>query len=128
MLFLKKKNSEDTSNDRENNVFVCLPTRTAFVGNMKTERSVRIECEFKGDIVTSKRIVVTEKAKVEGNIKCESALISGEIKGDIVAYDSLVLSKPAHIRGNILTRKIHVEQGVFVEGLYKIMEDSKKSY
>ena len=125
MLFLKKKNSDNISKDRESDTFVCLPTRTTFVGNLETARPVRIECEFKGDIVTSRRIVLTNSAKVEGNITCESALISGEVKGDIVAHDNLVLNKPAHIRGNILTRKIHIEQGVFVEGMYKIIEDNK---
>lgn len=125
MFFSKKKNSDNISKGHENDVFVCLPTRTIFVGSLETERPVRVECEFKGDIVTSRRIVVTDKAKVEGNIECESALISGEVKGDIVAHDNLVLNKPAHIRGNILTRKIHIEQGVFVEGMYKIMEDNE---
>lgn len=123
MIFSKKKNSDNISKDHENDAFVCLPTRTIFVGNLETERPVRIECDFKGDIVTARRIVVTETAKIEGNIKCESALISGEVKGDIVAYDNLVLNKPAHIRGNIQTREIHIEQGVFVEGMYKIIED-----
>lgn len=125
MFFLKKKNSGNISKDHENDVFVCLPTKTCFVGNLDTERPVRIECEFKGDIVTSKRLVITEKAKVEGNIKCGSALISGDVRGDIVAHDSLVLNKPAHICGNILTRKIHIEPGVFVEGRYKMIEDNE---
>lgn len=119
-----KKNLDKISKKLENDIFVCLPTKTSFVGDLETERAVRIECDFKGDIVTARRLVVTETAKVEGNIKCESALILGEVKGDIVAKESLVLNKPAHIRGNILTKKIHSEPGVFVEGMYKIMEDN----
>ena len=67
--------------------------------------------------------VVSKDARIEGNIKCSSALISGNVKGNIVALEILTLKMPAHIKGNILTKKIYIEPGVIIDGMYKIMEE-----
>lgn len=127
MFFGKKKRLiKNDSDDTQDNVFVCLPSKTLLVGNLKTDRSIRLECDFKGDIVTAGRVVVASEARIEGNIKCASAFISGQVRGNIFALESLTLKKPAHIKGNILTREIYIEPGVIVDGVYKIMEDKKE--
>ncbi len=119
----KKRQEEETATALEQAAFVNLPTKTFFVGNMKTDRSIRLDGDFKGDIITTGRIVIAKEARVEGNIKCASALILGQVRGNIVALESLTLKIPAHIKGNILTRKIYIESGVVIDGVYKIMEE-----
>lgn len=124
-MIFKKNNliKNQLADSQQNNVFVSFPTKTVFVGNLKSERPIRLECDFKGDIVTTERVVIAKEARIEGNIKCASALISGQVKGNIFALESLSLKTPAHIRGNILTREIDIEPGVIVDGIYKIMDD-----
>ncbi|WP_303182022.1 polymer-forming cytoskeletal protein [uncultured Butyricimonas sp.] len=122
MFFSKKKKGDEIDGTDELGAFINLPTKTVVAGNIQTERPVRVECAYKGDIVTTGRVVVSKDARIEGNIKCASALISGNVKGNIVALENLALKIPAHIKGNILTKKIYIEPGVIIDGMYKIME------
>ena len=95
MFFIKKKKGNEIDGTEELGAFINLPTKTVVAGNIQTERSVRIECAYKGDIVTTGRVVVSKDARIEGNIKCSSALISGNVKGNIVALEILTLKMPA---------------------------------
>ena len=108
MFFIKKKKGNEIDGTEELGAFINLPTKTVVAGNIQTERSVRIECAYKGDIVTTGRVVVSKDARIEGNI---------------VALEILTLKMPAHIKGNILTKKIYIEPGVIIDGMYKIMEE-----
>ncbi len=126
MFFRKKKKEEKKPKEEiQSEVFIHLSSKTVFTGNLQTERSIRIDCHFKGDIITTERIVLSSEAKVEGNIKCKYALITGQVKGNIVALETMILKAPAHIKGNILTKNIHIEAGVVIDGIYKIIEEPK---
>ena len=127
-FFGKKKEGpkDDPCDSSGVDVFVNLPTKTAIQGNIQTQRSLRVECDLKGDVTTAARLVVAKGAQVEGNIKCTSALIAGYVRGNIVAMESLTLKVPAHIKGNILTRNIYIEPGVVMDGVYKIIKGNDK--
>ena len=126
MFFKKLKEVRFFGEKEHEDTFINLPTKTFVVGELRTERSVRVDCDFKGNIVTTGRVVVSGEARIEGNIKCSSALIFGRLKGNIVALETLTLKVPAHIKGNILTKYIYIEPGVIIDGVYKIMEESKE--
>lgn len=126
MFFKKLKEARFFEEKEREDTFINLPTKTFVVGELRTERPVRVDCDFKGNIITTGRVVVSGEARIEGNIKCASALIAGRLKGNIVALDTLTLKVPAHIKGNILTKYIYIEPGVIIDGVYKIMEESKE--
>lgn len=127
MFFRKKKKVRYESDEEvQVDVFINLPTKTTITGDLRAERAVRVDCDFKGNIVTTERVVISREGRVEGNVKCSSALISGRVRGNIVALEALTLQVPAHIKGNILTKNIYIEPGVVIDGVYKIIED--KSY
>lgn len=60
MFFSKKKKENEIDGAEELCAFINLPTKTVFVGNMQSERSVRLECTYKGDVVTTGRVVVSK--------------------------------------------------------------------
>lgn len=124
-MFFRKKKKVRYESDEEVQVdaFINLPTKTTITGDLRAERAVRVDCDFKGNIVTTERVVISREGRVEGNVKCSSALISGKVRGNIVALEALTLQVPAHIKGNILTKNIYIEPGVVIDGVYKIIED-----
>ena len=124
-MFFRKRKKDRNESDEEVQVdaFINLPTKTTITGDLRAERAVRIECDFKGNVITPERVVISKEGQVEGNVKCSSALISGRVKGNIVALESLTLKVPAHIKGNILTKNIYIEPGVVIDGVYKIIEE-----
>lgn len=124
-MFFRKRKKDRNESDEEVQVdaFINLPTKTTITGDLRAERAVRIDCDFKGNVITTERVVISKEGQVEGNVKCSSALISGRVKGNIVALESLTLKVPAHIKGNILTKNIYIEPGVVIDGVYKIIEE-----
>lgn len=120
---MKKKERDKSDDEVQVDAFINLPTRTTITGDLRAERAVRVACDFKGNIVTTERVVISKEGHVEGNVKCSSALISGRVRGNVVALEALTLQVPAHIKGNILTKNIYIEPGVVIDGVYKIIED-----
>ncbi|MEI3420379.1 MAG: polymer-forming cytoskeletal protein [Butyricimonas faecihominis] len=71
-------------------------------------------------MVTTERVVISREGRVEGNVKCSSALISGRVRGNIVALEALTLQVPAHIKGNILTKNIISSRGLLLMVFIKL--------
>ena len=124
-MFFRKRKKDRNESDEEVQVdaFINLPTKTTITGDLRAESAVRIDCDFKGIVISTERVVISKEGQIEGNVKCSSALISGRVKGNIVALESLTLKVPAHIKGNILTKNIYIEPGVVIDGVYKIIEE-----
>ena len=106
-MFFRKRKKDRNESDEEVQVdaFINLPTKTTITGDLRAERAVRIDCDFKGNVITTERVVISKEGQIEGNVKCSSALISGRVKG------------------NILTKNIFIEPGVVIDGVYKIIEE-----
>lgn len=102
----------------------CLSEGSVLVGDFMTGSNIRVECDVKGKIVTSGRLVISERAHIDGNVKCGSALVLGLVKGNIVSSGVVSLKLPAKVQGNILAADIHIEKGVVVSGMYKIARSS----
>ena len=101
---------------------VSLVRGTTLCGDIMTENNIRVECDVKGKILTSGRIVVSERARVDGNIQCGSALVLGLVKGNIVSSGEVTLRMPAKVLGNILAAIVDVEKGVVISGMCRIKE------
>lgn len=121
-MFFSKKEKKGTPVEGIINSLVSLPCGTMVAGDIQTKCNIRIEGDVKGKIMTSGRLVISDSGRVDGNIKCSSALISGYVKGNIVSEGLVVLKVPAKIMGNILATDINIEPGVVVNGLYRIIE------
>ena len=131
MLFRKKKKKENDQNDtfRQDAIttLLNLPHGTVIVGDIQTEGNVRVECDIRGKILAGGRVVLSEKARMEGHIKCTSALIMGQINGNIIATGEVRLNIPAKVRGNIMAGDIYMEKGVVIDGKYKIVNNNSET-
>ena len=112
----KKERGEDAPQ------VVSLVKGTTLYGDIMTENNIRVECDVKGKILTSGRIVVSDQARVDGNIQCGSALVMGLVKGNIVSSGEVALKMPAKVSGNILASVVDVEKGVVITGICRIKE------
>ena len=106
---------------------VSLIKGTTLYGDIMTENNIRVECDVKGRILTSGRIVVSDQARVDGNIQCGSALVMGLVKGNIVSSGEVSLKMPAKVLGNILASNIDIEKGVVISGMYKILDTKNET-
>ena len=89
---------------------------TQITGDINSAGDVRIDGTLTGDIKLSGRLVVGPNGKIEGNVICQNADISGEIKGTVQVAEMLALKTTAKISGDIITNKLSIEPGAVYTG------------
>ena len=89
---------------------------THITGDINSNGDVRIDGILKGNITTAGKLVVGTSGKIEGNIQCQNADVSGEIQGKITISEMLSLKSSAKILGDIITGKIAIEPNASFTG------------
>jgi len=69
-----------------------------------------------GTINSKGKVVLGESGRIEGEVICQNANISGEIKGKIIVKELLALQATARIHGDIETSKLSIEPGANFTG------------
>jgi cytoskeletal protein CcmA (bactofilin family) len=107
-----------------------LPTETPSVniigngtdikGDIKSNGDLRIDGFIKGTIKASGKVVVGSTGRVEGEINCQNADISGDVKAHIKVSELLSLKANAIVSGDIHTNKLAIEPGAVFTGACKM--------
>lgn len=89
---------------------------TEILGDIISNGDIRIDGNLKGTIRSSGKVVVGSTGKVEGEIICQNADISGEVKAHLKVNELLSLKASALVTGDILTNKLAIEPGAVFTG------------
>ena len=84
------------------------------IGDLKTAGAIQVDGVIRGDVRANK-LVVSEKAQIEGEIIAEFADVSGRVTGQIRAKD-VTLSRSAKVTGDILHETLEVQPGAYLDG------------
>ncbi len=84
------------------------------VGDLVSTGEIQVDGIVEGDI-HSDVLVVGESAQVNGEIVADSVRVHGKVTGQIRAR-SVSLAKTAHVVGDVLHEALAIEQGAFLEG------------
>jgi cytoskeletal protein CcmA (bactofilin family) len=93
---------------------------TDIKGNIKSNGDLRIDGFIKGTIQATGKVVVGTTGRVDGEIICQNADISGEVKAHIKVTELLSLKANAVVSGDILTNKLAIEPGAVFTGACKM--------
>lgn len=85
-------------------------------GSVHVNGFVRIDGDIDGDVDTDGAIIISEKAKIHGNLTAKSAIIGGIVLGDISAKEGVKLLSSSAVIGNIITKKVQMEEDVIFHG------------
>lgn len=107
---INKNNSTDSASIN------LIGNGTNIVGDIKSNGDVRIDGILTGNISINGKLVVGSTGKIEGNILCQNADISGEINGKINVSELLILKASAKLLGDIITGKISIEPSATFTG------------
>lgn len=100
----------------ESGAINLIGSGTTINGDIQSSGDVRIDGTLTGNITLSGRLVIGPNGKIEGNVICQNADISGEIKGKVQIAEMLSLKATAKILGDIATGKISIEPGAVFTG------------
>jgi cytoskeletal protein CcmA (bactofilin family) len=86
-----------------------------FEGKMSFAGAVRMDCRFKGEILSGGTLIVGESAVIESDVRVSHMIISGEVRGNIEA-DRVEIRAPGKVIGNIRSPVLVIEEGVIFDG------------
>jgi cytoskeletal protein CcmA (bactofilin family) len=88
---------------------------TEFEGKLSFTGAVRMDCRFKGEILSGGTLIVGESAVIESDVRVSHMVISGEVRGNIEA-DRVEIRAPGKVIGNIRSPVLVIEEGVIFDG------------
>lgn len=94
---------------------------TRFEGKLHFVGAVRIDGEFRGEVLSEDVLVIGDGADVEGSIRVGALIVrGGRVKADVRARRSIELHVPARVEGSLHAPEIQLEKGVQFEGTCKM--------
>ena len=93
---------------------------TTLTGNIVFTGGLRIDGTVIGNVHASNgeasTLVISEQAKVAGEIRVSHLVVNGEVEGPVHATDYLELQSKARIKGDISYQRLEIHVGATVEG------------
>ena len=93
------------------------------VGDVTFSGGLRIDGSVKGRVIgrvsdaqAPALLVLSERGRIEGGVRCGNAVIDGAIVGDLNVEESLDLQSNARIDGTIRYRELRMDVGAKVQG------------
>ena len=110
----------------------CLiGTGTTVTGNVSFTGGLRVDGVVQGNVSTANgedgTLVVSEQARVDGEIKVSHVVVNGTVNGAITANDFLELQPKAKVVGDIEYRVLEMHLGAVVQGRLKQAEPGTAS-
>ncbi len=84
---------------------------TIVEGIVKSESDIRVDGTIKGSLTCNAKVIVGPAGFIEGDIKCENAVVEGRITGNIQVAELLYVRETAEISGDVKTNKLTVQSG-----------------
>jgi cytoskeletal protein CcmA (bactofilin family) len=100
-----------------------ISAATTVKGDITSTGDFRIDGSLIGSLSSKGKIIIGTTGKVEGEITCQNADISGEVKANLVVAELMSLKATAKLTGDIHTGKLAIEAGASFSGTCN-MEDA----
>jgi len=117
---MTKKNSKSLLEAVE----TLIGENASFTGNLSTDKPVRIDGKFKGN-VDALGVIIGEKALIEGDISAQAVEVNGTVKGNITASENIDLLPTAKVSGDIKTNILSIAEGAFFEGTSSMLAQTE---
>ncbi|MDL2315376.1 polymer-forming cytoskeletal protein [Bacteroidales bacterium OttesenSCG-928-C19] len=102
--------------DTSINSINILVSNTQVKGEIISDGDFRMDGTLIGNISIKGKLVVGSTGKIEGNIICQNADVSGIIVGNIIVEDLLIINASAEVDGDVALGKLSIEPGAKFSG------------
>lgn len=82
---------------------ILIPSNSYVEGYLKSLKSIRIECNFNGTILSQKKVIIESKSVVTGDIICDHLILTGTIKGNVFCTGRVEMNPESKMIGKIYT-------------------------
>jgi len=93
---------------------------TTVEGDVVFTGGLRIDGTINGRVAAADNqpgtLVISEQARVDGEVRVSHVVINGTVNGPVTANDYLELQAKARVHGDVLYRSLEMHVGAIVEG------------
>ena len=104
----------------KNTIDSLIGNSTTIEGNLYFKGGLRIDGIVRGNVIAdsdeTSMLVISEHAKVEGEVRVAYLVINGEITGPVHSSELLELQPKARITGDVYYKALEMHGGAIVSG------------
>jgi cytoskeletal protein CcmA (bactofilin family) len=104
----------------QNRIDSLIGAGTKIEGNVTFSGGLRVDGEIKGDVRAAEgqpgMLVVSEQARIEGEIRVSHLVVNGTIVGPVHAAEFLELQPRSRVSGDVHYNSLEMHLGAVVEG------------
>lgn len=89
---------------------------SAFDGNFRSQRDIRVEGDLKGDVTCDGMLFVAEGATVTATVDAEHITVAGDLSGEIRCRGRLQILPSGRVRAKVSTASLVIQEGALYEG------------
>lgn len=107
-------------NKPQNRIDSLIGVGTRIEGDVSFTGGLRVDGEIKGNVTAvsdaASTLVVSEQARIEGDIRVSHLVVNGTIDGPVYASEFLELQSKSRVRGDVHYSRLEMHLGAVVEG------------
>ncbi len=116
----------------QNRIDCLIGAGTSIEGNVNFTGGLRVDGHVRGNVVAnseaSSTLVLSEQARIEGEIRVSHVVINGSVVGPIHASDYIELQAKSNVTGDVYYKTLEIQLGAVVQGrlVYQDSENADK--
>ena len=116
-------------NKPPNNIECLIGAGTTIEGNITFSGGLHVDGRVRGDVVAAEgkpgRLVLSEQAQIEGEIRVSHVVINGTVVGPVHAAEYVELQSKANVTGDVYYKTLEIQLGAVVQGRLVYQNDGK---
>ena len=114
------KRSSGAENNNSETGINRIVEGTIVEGTINSDSNLRIDGEFKGNLITKGRLVVGLKGKVSGTVNCLCCDVEGTLEGEVTVLELLSMKSSSTVQGDLYYGQLSVEAGAKALGTFRM--------
>lgn len=112
-MFGNNKSTDDpkSASSLSSNSLNALVKGTVVEGTLRCDSDLRVDGTIKGKLTCKSKVIIGPTGVVDGEIRCENAVVEGEFKGKLTVSELLNIRETASVEGEVITNKLLVQSG-----------------
>lgn len=94
-----------------------IPFGVTVGGDLNSEISGRVDGRVNGSIAAKGKLIIGEKAVIDGNISAEQLIVFGMVHGNVEVAGKVVLHDHACVKGSVTASVLEIDETAVVRGL-----------
>jgi cytoskeletal protein CcmA (bactofilin family) len=105
-------------------VETVIGTSATITGELKTDKVVRIDGKFVGNVKAA-GVMIGEEGEIIGDVDTIIFMIAGHLKGNVTASESIEILPKARVEGDIATDLLTIVEGAVFQGKSSKIQSSE---